>query len=54
MCGILLDAPSPLGGRPRVYCSNRCKQEAKWKRWRAEHRGFVSNLTVISRENAHD
>jgi hypothetical protein len=32
MCGAELSAPSELGGRRRVYCSNACRQRAKRQR----------------------
>ena len=36
VCGTELPEPSPLGGRKRRYCSNRCRQRAKWDRWRRQ------------------
>lgn len=49
MCGAPLKAPSPKGGRPRRFCSNRCRQAEKWQKWR-EKGGFVSENTEFSAE----
>jgi len=46
VCDAVLPEPSPLGGRPRMYCSNRCKQKAKWDQWRAIVGGLVSNNSM--------
>jgi len=46
VCGELLPVSSYYAGRKRLYCSNRCKQKAKWERWKSEHTHFVSNTLL--------
>lgn len=43
VCGAMLPRSTYYAGRPRLYCSNRCKQAAKWQRSRAFLAHFVSD-----------
>jgi len=43
VCGVGLPRSDYYAGRPRLYCSNRCRQEAKWMRQRAFVAHFVSD-----------
>jgi len=43
VCGELLPHSLYYAGRPRLYCSNRCKQAAKWQRNRTFYAHFVSD-----------
>jgi predicted nucleic acid-binding Zn ribbon protein len=46
VCGTVLPRSGYYAGRPRLYCSNRCKQAAKWQRHRASHAHFVSEKVI--------
>ena len=43
VCGVTLLRSTYYAGRPRLHCSNRCKQAAKWQRRRACAAHFVSD-----------
>jgi len=42
VCGVGLPRSDYYAGRPRLYCSNRCKQVAKWQRQKLFVGHFVS------------
>ncbi len=42
VCGNVLPRSDYYAGRPRLYCSNRCKQVAKWQRRKPFVGHFVS------------
>lgn len=42
VCGDVLPRSDYYAGRPRLYCSNRCKQMAKWQRRKQFVGHFVS------------
>lgn len=46
VCHAVLRPSDYYAGRPRLYCSNRCRQQAKWSRQRASAAHFVSDRYV--------
>lgn len=46
VCGSTLPRSDYYAGRPRLYCSNRCRQAAKWQRRRQDAGHFVSGEGV--------
>jgi len=42
VCDEALPRSTYYAGRPRLYCSNRCKQAAKWERRKVFVGHFVS------------
>jgi hypothetical protein len=50
VCLQPLPPPRYHAGRRQRYCSNRCKQQAKWMRWRARNAQYVSNALRRAQE----
>jgi hypothetical protein len=46
VCGEVLQRADYYAGRRRRYCSNRCKQAAKWQRQKTFPSHFVSEEAV--------
>lgn len=51
VCGIFLKAPSKNGGRPRRYCSLRCKGKARRRRDRDEDRASHAQAASVEPES---
>ncbi|MDL1899499.1 hypothetical protein FBR02_01880 [Anaerolineae bacterium CFX9] len=43
VCGTMLPRSTYYAGRPRLYCSNRCRQAAKLRRKHTALTHFVSS-----------